>query len=361
MAGRRTAGIAGVLGFGMLVFVPPAAESAVSAKVACLGKPATIVGTARDDRLTGTSRADVIAGLGGQDVISGLGGGDLVCGGPGHDRLDGGAGNDRLEGGAGADTCLGGERLQSCERTSAETTFAFASSLSSAQQQEVRDAIRLGTEWVRDRFRLTTTDFTVFADQNPDGLTTSYARWFGAPAAAFHARLASGQDAEAGAKVVFLYVSGKWQGYAPSFRTKVLVHEYFHVVQNSLFPHDPTVPPGRVRAEGPAWLIEGSAEYVGLSAAGAYDAAAAKRSAKSSSASLRSMETPNAFGAVADANPYELGALAVDHLTGAPGVGSLAAFWKTIAQGARWQDAFQTAFGRSVAAFYDEFEASVRA
>ncbi|HET7455600.1 MAG TPA: hypothetical protein VFJ76_08770 [Solirubrobacterales bacterium] len=62
----------------------------------CLGKKATIVGTARPDRLTGTPHRDVIAGLGGADEVRGLAGPDLICGGKGRDRIFGGAGKDQV-------------------------------------------------------------------------------------------------------------------------------------------------------------------------------------------------------------------------------------------------------------------------
>jgi len=66
---------------------------------AVCGSPATVVGTAGNDRLVGTSGDDVIAGLGGDDVIIGHGGNDVICGGEGNDVIDGGAGNDFLDGG----------------------------------------------------------------------------------------------------------------------------------------------------------------------------------------------------------------------------------------------------------------------
>ena len=75
----------------------------------CLGKKATIVGTAKSDHIKGTARPDVIVGLGGGDTIEGLGGNDTICGGNGNDRLVGGAGDDALMGDAGNDTLSGGK------------------------------------------------------------------------------------------------------------------------------------------------------------------------------------------------------------------------------------------------------------
>jgi len=74
----------------------------------CAGKPATIVGTSRNDTLRGTRRADVIVGLGGNDKISGLAGNDVICGGSGNDRVFGGNGSDKLYGQNGKDTLSGG-------------------------------------------------------------------------------------------------------------------------------------------------------------------------------------------------------------------------------------------------------------
>lgn len=62
----------------------------------CMGRRATIVGTAKADKLVGTPHRDVIAALGGRDEVRALGGDDLVCGGRGADLLFGGAGRDQV-------------------------------------------------------------------------------------------------------------------------------------------------------------------------------------------------------------------------------------------------------------------------
>jgi Ca2+-binding RTX toxin-like protein len=74
------------------------------ARPRCFGKRATIVGTAKADRMRGTKGRDVIVGLGGNDKISGLGGNDLVCGGAGSDYISPGDGSDKVSGDAGHDT-----------------------------------------------------------------------------------------------------------------------------------------------------------------------------------------------------------------------------------------------------------------
>src|SRR5690242_8580755 len=67
----------------------------------CDGRVATIVGTARNDRIKGTSHDDVIFAGAGNDVVDGRGGNDIICGGAGRDTLRGGPGDDRIFGGDG--------------------------------------------------------------------------------------------------------------------------------------------------------------------------------------------------------------------------------------------------------------------
>lgn len=86
----------------------PGAPTSATGAVTCLGLAATIVGTARADRLTGTSGNDVIVGLAGSDTIDGRGGRDTICAGAGNDSVTGGTGNDRLFGGSGRDVLRGG-------------------------------------------------------------------------------------------------------------------------------------------------------------------------------------------------------------------------------------------------------------
>ncbi|MEZ0581308.1 calcium-binding protein [Nocardioides sp. MH1] len=89
-----------VLAVGALVVADTSTPSAnAGGDVTCGGRAATIVGTARTDRLTGTEGDDVIVGLGGDDVLRGGGGDDVLCGGRGADKLVGGDGADELRGG----------------------------------------------------------------------------------------------------------------------------------------------------------------------------------------------------------------------------------------------------------------------
>jgi Ca2+-binding RTX toxin-like protein len=113
---RRTAGIAApILGAAFLLPV----STASAAPYTCDGRPATIVGTDRNDEIEGTPGNDVIVGLGGNDVIHGRGGDDVICAfrdwvrGQGNrdgrkDKLFGDGGNDLLSGNWSNDIASGG-------------------------------------------------------------------------------------------------------------------------------------------------------------------------------------------------------------------------------------------------------------
>lgn len=135
-------------GFGL---VDAVRAFALTERLTCQGRAATIVGSDADDTMVGTEGPEVILGLGGNDTITGLGGDDVICGGagndvllgregrdrllgetgrdrlfgdsgndvlmggPGRDKLNGGRGRDVLNGGPGRDSCLRGERQRNCE------------------------------------------------------------------------------------------------------------------------------------------------------------------------------------------------------------------------------------------------------
>ena len=83
-------------------------SSAGAGSRTCLGRKATIVGTASGDNIYGTNGTDVIVGGRGNDQIHGLGGDDFICGEGGRDIITGGSGDDTLIGGDQADELHGG-------------------------------------------------------------------------------------------------------------------------------------------------------------------------------------------------------------------------------------------------------------
>jgi hypothetical protein len=70
--------------------------------------PATLIGSAGNDRLTGNGRADLISGGAGDDTVDAGGGNDTLEGLAGNDNLTGSAGTDLILGGDGADQIWGG-------------------------------------------------------------------------------------------------------------------------------------------------------------------------------------------------------------------------------------------------------------
>ena len=101
------------LAAGMVLAVGLASLSVVGSSAGagsreCLGRKATIVGTAASDVIYGTNGTDVIVGGKGRDQINGLGGDDFICGEGGRDILSGGSGDDQLSGGQGGDAIFGG-------------------------------------------------------------------------------------------------------------------------------------------------------------------------------------------------------------------------------------------------------------
>jgi Tol biopolymer transport system component len=120
-SGKRSRVLAGTgtsVRYDLTVWLP-----CLRAAPVCGGRPATILGTNRTDRIQGTNGNDVIVAFGGNDTIDGRGGNDRICGGSGNDVLRGGPGNDllygesgsdRLDGGPGADVLDGGPQTDVC-------------------------------------------------------------------------------------------------------------------------------------------------------------------------------------------------------------------------------------------------------
>ena len=135
-------------------------------------------------------------------------------------------------------------------------------------------------------------------------------------------------------------------------RIKIVVHEYFHLLQVE------------VDWKGPTWLLEGSAEFVAYKAIIdnsliSYDQARSFHVLQATHGHLPpplpSLESPEAFYSAPGAI-WSLGFLAVEFLTSERGVGSLRTYWESTAQGDSWQAAFRAAFGTSIDSFYQAFE-----
>jgi Ca2+-binding RTX toxin-like protein len=74
----------------------------------CFGKPATIVGTNGNNKITGTPGKDVIVAKAGNDTIQSKSNDDRVCLGDGNDFAGTSRGFDKIDGGEGEDEIHGG-------------------------------------------------------------------------------------------------------------------------------------------------------------------------------------------------------------------------------------------------------------
>lgn len=213
--------------------------------------------------------------------------------------------------------------------------------------------------------------FRVFVYANPDALAAAFVQWAHLDQSAIPVKASwyrTGRStAEAGWHGVFvnLYASG-WATYGLIDRQKILAHELFHLVQQQL-ENDPSncgsTPPDQVRACGPTWLIEGSAETMGYrvaAARGLLDLAGLesqlRQRVRGTTLTLASLET---YSGQSQAGSWDTMHLAADHLAEiAPhGVQSFLDFWRAIGAGLPWPDAFQSAFGMTVAQYYAAFDA----
>jgi hypothetical protein len=114
---------------------------------------------------------------------------------------------------------------------------------------------------------------------------------------------------------------------------------------------------------GPAWMIEGGAEYVGWrgvesmglvarNEARGCNARLASEAGAPADANLNTMESEEGFRAVNWS--YELGMLGMDHLLGSRGLPALTVYGR-LQQGMPWRAAFESAFGISTTAFHSSF------
>jgi hypothetical protein len=116
----------------------------------------------------------------------------------------------------------------------------------------------------------------------------------------------------------------------------------------------------------PAWIIEGSAEYLSTDALVTHglvsriDADAYRSWTLADGPELRSLDEYESIPAYQQesANVYGLSYFGMEYLANEHGVQSIADFFALAGQGERWQDAFASAFGIEPASFYAAFAES---
>ena len=244
---------------------------------------------------------------------------------------------------------------------SAGTTFDFDSGVGTSQEALLQQSISLGARFFRAQNLGDPGTTHVFALFDFGTLTRIYAAWYTISISDAQSQLQG--DAVSGPGAIFVHVAAQdWQNTKDFLRTKISVHELFHVLQNTLVGAVGLIGPNDVPVGGPRWLIEGSAEYMGYRAigdAGLYPFTQAfadqLAQARSEDVTVQSLETLPGINAAGPNGAYPLMFIAVDFLTKKTGLPALAQFWRTIGTGVSWQDAFLKSFGESISQFYSDF------
>lgn len=258
-------------------------------------------------------------------------------------------------------------------RSSVETcspavaTFTFGSNVSTADQNAVRTALTRAACYAELVGWTSPTPVEVFALTEQTALvqkTMEIVGWNQSTATSYWANNPWGFSGSVGGRphVISNAASASWAQSIDS----AFPHEYFHIVQNRLVSPFQLITGANNQTPngGPRWLIEGAADlasdkvrdYYGLAT---YDVTRQLRlsRAASSSTPLQNLESwtgmESADGGTAAS--YSIGFAAADLLVHSTTLQSLGNFWRGIGNGLTWQQAFSSAFGRSVETFYQEF------
>ena len=356
---------------------------------------ATINGTARNDTLRGGTRVDRISGKAGNDRLFGAGGNDVLVGGPGRDFLVGGVGADTLRCGPGRDIAIRDVRDRvgrDCEvvwgpkpvpvppqpppspppppppppppSPGAAATYVFGPEVTEAQQAAARDALDLAARYSRTKLGREVPAFNVWGYTDLEALARVYAEKSG--------EVATPEEARALWRYLIAHAgnSGLWVGplWFSSSDTanakKILAKEEFMLLLyaiaggNSLNSGQDDIP----RA-GPRWLSEGTGEltaYLAIADAGLTGLPGVRadwaQRAKSSPVTLQRLAVLRGQFE-AGVNAWGIMPLAVERLVGEGGTTKVLSYLEAVGRGESWEVAFAKVFGKSVDAFYAEFEA----
>ncbi len=218
-------------------------------------------------------------------------------------------------------------------------TFLFDPGVSELDKYDVIEGIRLGQLLIADYFgfpNLANLRITVLGaadDQSDTTLASAY-----------------------GSEIEVYTGSEVWQSLSQIERVETLVHELFHVYQNQMI--ESAIEPELL------WFAEGTADAVGFQAIfplGVTDQGEVYN-LMSYMLTLYPLATPlsqlEGYDSM-DADAYPVAYMAVQYLLGSRGlsVSAIGDVYEGLAAGQTFADAFETAFGVSLPAFYAEFEA----
>lgn len=141
----------------------------------------------------------------------------------------------------------------------------------------------------------------------------------------------------------------------------IIPHELFHNVQDSLDegPGGQILPPGN-RLYRPVWLVEGSAQYMGLaivSYRGQHEYWGNHFATTLEDAAAEDLMLSRYEARTGGANdPYNYGSLATEYIIASVGVDPILDIFRYAGEGASFEEAFEQAIGLSVEEFYQAFD-----
>lgn len=223
--------------------------------------------------------------------------------------------------------------------------FNFAAGVSSTDMQTIRDGVQYAHAYHQ----------TVFGRQIKEATTV---------AAALQATGGCSQGGAAAFTgphtVTFCVGNPGWTQNPPILRQKIVQHETFHVWQYEYHWL------GNPNTAGAFWVIEGSAELMGFKGIDSkglipFNTAITCqiKQVADFQGTLPALSSVEGQSFQTTVGPiYSQSMLAMDQLTTTGGgLGSLKTYGDAIAAGTAWQTAFQTSFGMTTTAFYQQFPA----
>jgi hypothetical protein len=253
----------------------------------------------------------------------------------------------------------------------APATYVFGSEVRTSEQENVRRGFDIGARYYRIALGRELPPFTVYAYNDVEAIIRAYAQ-HEPSSSPEHARLIWGsgyQVAHATPRKVWFgpsyFVTGRPSASVESFGgLQIAAHEAFHLFQLDLVGQQAMSVSGidQIPTAGPWWLHEGVATYFAQLAVvreGLLRLSELqqqwKRSTRSTGATLDALATLRGQQEVGGA--YHIYTLATELLLSGRDPKLVFAYYEAIGRGVAWPDAFAATFGRTHAAFVQEFEA----
>ncbi len=224
----------------------------------------------------------------------------------------------------------------------------------------MREALDLGARFIRSSLGRELPSFSVWGYTDLESLIRVYAET--APTEVWNARDIWTRGTVGVASYRKAWFAPAWFADSGSNRTKIAVHEAFHVEQYEL-AGDGSLNSGfdNLPRAGPRWISEGSAELVAYLAIA--DARLTSMSNVRTDWAQRTKSSPVTLQRLAlfrgqlEAGPNAWGImpLAVERLVGVGGAAKVLTYFQAIGRGDPWEAAFAAAFDKTIDVFYAEF------